>query len=148
MNILGLDPGLKETGYGIIDNERKVIEFGVIKGKNPFEQAKKFEKILLNHKPDFAFIEDAFFHKNPKMSLKLGEVRGVFIYILESKGVKVFNIPTSKVKKALTGNGRASKKQVYFMVSHFLSFNLPDSTHIADALACALAGLFSNVFKD
>ncbi len=148
MNILGIDPGLKETGYGIIDENKRVLDFGVIKGKNPFSQTKKFQSIILKHRLDFAFVEDAFFYKNPRISLKLGEVRGAFIYLLESRGIKVISMPTSRVKKALTGNGKASKKQVHFMVSNFLSFDLPDSSHIADALACALAGLFSNVFKD
>lgn len=148
MKILGLDPGLKETGYGIIDEERKVFDFGVIRGKKPFHQAVKFEKVISKYKPEFAFIEDVFFSRNPRTSLKLGEIRGFFIYILESKGIKVFSIPTARIKKSITGNGRASKRQVRFMVSQLLSIELPNSSHIADALACALAGLFSNVLKD
>lgn len=148
MKILGLDPGLKETGYGIIDDKRKVLDFGIIKGKTFFHQVEKFKEIISKYQPNFAFVEDAFFFRNPQISLKLGEIRGALIYMLESNGVKVFNLPTAKVKKSLTGNGRASKKQVHFMVSHLLSIELPESSHIADALACALAGLFSDVLKD
>lgn len=146
MKILGIDPGLKETGYGIIDENHKLIDFGVIKGKDFFEQLKKFERIIINKKINFAFIEDAFFYKNPKLSLKLGEVRGAFIYFLKLKKIKVLSLTSSEIKRILTGNGRASKKQIAFMVSSFLSLRKNIPHHVSDALACAIAG-FLNLNK-
>ncbi len=143
LKILGIDPGLKETGYGIIDENYKLIDFGIIKGKDFFEQIKKFEKIIGNKKIDFAFIEDVFSYKNPRLSLKLGEVRGAFIYLLKKRKIKVLSLTNSEIKRILTGNGRASKRQVQFMVSSFLSLrkNIPE--HVSDALACAIAGFLN-----
>lgn len=146
MKILGIDPGLKETGYGIIDENYKLIDFGTIKGENFFEQLKKFEKIIKNKKINVAFIEDVFSYKNPRLSLKLGEVRGAFIYLFKSKKIKVLSLTSSEIKRILTGNGRASKKQIQFMVSSFLSLRGKISNHAADALACAIAG-FLNLNK-
>ncbi len=140
MKILGIDPGLKETGYGIIDENYKLIDFGIIKGKDFFEQLKKFEKIIKNKKINYAFIEDVFSYKNPKLSLKLGEVRGAFIYLLKSRKIKILSLTNSEIKRIITGNGRASKKQLEFMVSSFLSLRKKIPNHISDALACAIAG--------
>ena len=142
MKILGIDPGLKETGFGIIDENRNLISKGIIKGKNFLEQIRKFKKITNKDKIDFVFLEDVFSYKNPKMSLKLGEIRGALIYFFESKGIKVINLQSSKIKRILTGNGRAKKEQVKFMVKSFLKIKEDISEHESDALACAIAGLF------
>lgn len=148
MKILGIDPGLKETGFGIIDENRNLISRGIIKGKNFLEQIKKFEKVINKDKIDFVFLEDVFSYKNPRMSLKLGEIRGALIYFFESKGIKVINLQSSKIKRILTGNGRAKKEQIKFMVKSFLRIKENISEHESDALACAIAGLFlqKNVF--
>ena len=144
MKVMGIDPGLVVTGYGIIEDGR-VLKRGLIKpdgkeiGKRLKELFSEISKILYEENPDFAVLEEIVYHKNPKTFFLLGAARGVTLLALEEKNIPFFEIAPTKVKLAITGNGRARKEQVAFMVKKFLDIDEELSHHITDALACALA---------
>jgi crossover junction endodeoxyribonuclease RuvC len=144
VKVIGIDPGILVTGYGIIEEER-VLKRGVIKpvGETTGERLKslfsQISIILEEEKPEYAVLEEIIYHKNPKTFFLLGAARGVTLLALEEKKVPVFEISPTKVKLAVTGNGRARKDQVAFMVKKLLDIEDELSHHITDALACAIA---------
>jgi len=144
VKVIGIDPGLVVTGYGLIEDGR-VLKSGIIKpekkeiGKRLKELFSQISKILKEEKPDYAVLEEIVYHKNPKTFFLLGAARGVTLLALEEKNIPVFEMAPTKVKLAITGNGRAGKEQVAFMVRKLLDIDEELSHHITDALACALA---------
>ncbi len=148
MNILGIDPGTKYSGYAILSlNNSKInlIECGVvkIKSKNFKEQILEIsiaiDEILLNHKIDEVAIENIFFAFNPKTVIKLAQFRGALsLKILQN--FKDFSEYTPlQVKKAVSGNGKATKEQVAFMVKRLLNLKQEiKPLDITDAIAVAI----------
>lgn len=144
--ILGIDPGVTATGYGIIEND-SVLTIGVIRPSPRFGLQEKLYRIFINLKeildrwrPDVAVMEEVIYHRNVKSALSLGAARGVVLVALREAGVPVQEISPTTLKLSVTGNGRASKSQVAFMVGQLLKLDVegvPD--HITDALACALS---------
>lgn len=149
MNILGIDPGSKNCGYGIISSingKISLIDGGYIKinSKNLQEQILEFisgiDLILKGNRIDCVAIEDMFYAYNPKTVIKLAQFRGAISLKILQEFSKFFEYTPLQVKKALTGNGKASKMQVAFMVKKIL--NLSDDIKvldITDALALAIA---------
>ncbi|MDZ7821652.1 MAG: crossover junction endodeoxyribonuclease RuvC [Candidatus Marinimicrobia bacterium] len=149
MIILGVDPGLNVSGYGIILLDRSRIHF-VAAGAISTSKAGSFpEKLAIlhrtcteiidDHKPDVFAIEETFSNINPRTSLKLGHARGVLILAAEERDCPVFEYPATIVKKALTGVGSASKEQVRYMVMKMLKIQeLTGSMDVTDALAVAI----------
>ena len=145
--ILGIDPGSRKTGFGIIElNGQKithVINGRLMVGDGDFPDRLKqiFEgltDIIERYKPDMMSIEKVFLHKNPDSALKLGQARGAAICAGVSQNLKVHEYTATQIKKAVVGNGHAKKEQVQYMMSVILSLSdLPDED-AADALACAL----------
>ena len=148
MKILGIDPGTINCGYAIIEvnnKKPKLIEAGLIKMKSRIlqEQILEFveglDLISSNHKIDQVAMEDIFFAFNPKTVLKLAQFRGaISLKILQDFGNFAEYTPL-QVKKAVTGNGKAAKEQVAFMVKRLLNIKQEiKPLDITDAIAVAL----------
>ncbi len=148
--ILGIDPGLEKTGYGLIrieGNREKLIEGGVVRSKRSESMEfrlvsiyKGISEIISEFKPSVIAIEEIFIHKSyPKTALIMGYVRGVILMSAGLNSIPVFNYPATTIKKFLTGSGRASKDQIQRMVKKRLNINntlTPDD--VSDAIAIAL----------
>ncbi|MCF6309847.1 MAG: crossover junction endodeoxyribonuclease RuvC [Sulfurimonas sp.] len=148
MIILGIDPGTRNMGYALISLEKgkiSLVEAGLIKIKADELQfqipqmAEAFESIFKNHKIDEVAMEDIFYAHNPKTTIKLAQFRGaIMLTVLQQFGQ--FNEYTAlQVKKALTGNGKAAKEQVAFMVKRLLNIKKEiKPLDITDAIAVAI----------
>ena len=149
MKVIGIDPGLTATGYGIIDDTGKVLASGVIspRGSSLPERLLSLHsalcRVLECHTPNFAATEEVVYHRNPRSTLLLGAARGVTLLALEQQGIPVREFSPTKIKFALTGSGRASKPQVAYMVKALLHLENHLPFHVTDALACALMALRS-----
>ncbi|MBL0942227.1 MAG: crossover junction endodeoxyribonuclease RuvC [Alphaproteobacteria bacterium] len=148
MRILGLDPGLRCTGWGIIEiegNKLHHIAHGFIKTDEKTilpERLKalyhELQNIIQQYHPHQAAVEETYVNKNPQSTLKLGEARGVVLLAPASLGIPVAEYAANRIKKALVGVGHASKAQVMMMVNYLLPAcgNLTEDA--ADALAIAI----------
>ncbi len=148
MKILGIDPGTRNCGYAIIQKEgrtTKLIEAGLIKIKTKVlqeqivEMTEGFDLLFKNHQIDEVAIEDMFYAFNPKTVIKLAQFRGaISLKILQEFGNFSEYTPL-QVKKAVTGNGKAQKEQVAFMVKRLLGIKKEiKPLDITDAIAVAL----------
>ena len=145
MLIIGIDPGTRATGYGLIAAEKRekiiYVDGGVIpprKTRDPI--ARRLEmvyqglsQILNHHSPDVAAVEDIFIAGNARTALRLGEVRGVILLALAHSGVTIFQYPPREIKKAVVGYGNATKNQVKEMVRSRLRLSLPHLEPAPDA---------------
>ncbi|OQX62553.1 MAG: crossover junction endodeoxyribonuclease [Desulfococcus sp. 4484_241] len=153
VKIVGIDPGLADTGVGIIRGEGLRVagySFGSIstspRDSLPCRLHKIYsgiEDILKDEKPDMMVIEDVFsLGKFPVSGIVLGEVCGVVLLAGFHAGVRAIKVPVREVKQAVTGNGNAGKRQVGEAVQHFLEHDGPiRPDHASDALALAIMGL-------
>ena len=159
MNILGIDPGLGTTGYGVImsaNNKVELIDYGTIKTSTKDTLAQRLKIIFDNisnlidiHEPSVFSIEEIFYSNNVKSSLLLGHARGVAIAAASTKNIMIYEYSAKKVKQSLTGNGNAHKDQVKFMVKNLLKLNVPPKSNDAsDALAIGLCYTFQNKLED
>ena len=149
MRILGIDPGLTKTGFGILDvqNENlKVIDYGIIKPKVKDKLEKRlltiFEditEIIKEYSPTIICIEEVFYGKNFKSALLLGQARGAAMVSAASRNISIFEYSAKKIKQSVTGNGNAKKEQVRFMVTSILNMKNNDiGLDASDALAIAI----------
>lgn len=149
MIILGVDPGIGRTGWGVIEvqsSKFKAQSYGCIETAAglPIEQRlqtirEKLVLIIKKHKPEALSIEDIFFNTNAKTALIVGQARGVIIVTAAERGLKIFSYTPLQVKTAITGYGRAEKGQVGKMVKVLLFLQeIPKPDDAADALAVAL----------
>ncbi len=144
--VIGIDPGITATGYGLIEGTQ-VLDTGVIRPSARLSLPEKLYYIFINLKeildrwrPDAAVIEEVIYHRNVRSALSLGAARGVVLVALRMADVDIHEISPTAVKLAVTGNGRASKEQVAFMIGNLLNFDVNGvSDHVTDALACAMA---------
>lgn len=155
MNVLGIDPGLVNTGFGVIssiNNNFELIDYGVIKTNSKDKLSNRL-KIIFNevsqlinkYNPKVLSIEEIFYSKNVKSSLLLGHARGVAMAAASVNEMLVYEFAARKVKQSLTGNGNAHKDQVRFMVKNLLKMNeAPKSEDASDALGIALCYMFQN----
>ncbi len=160
MRILGIDPGLRNTGYGIIDLDDKgnqtAVAFGVIKSKTSQSLSNRLETIyrgledmIKTYTPEICGIEEVFSNKNPKTTLLLGHVRGVLMLCAHRMSLPVFEYSAKSVKSAVTGNGNASKEQIQFMIQRLLKLEEPPkSPDAADALAVAVCHINKMRFSE
>lgn len=149
MRILGIDPGLNTTGYGIIEDKNfKLIEAGVIRTQpnTPIQTRLKkiFDgicEIIEEHKPAVLVLEKIYSHyKHPATAILMGHARAVVCLACGINGVELVNYPSTKIKKTVTGNGHASKQQVQRMIQNtFKLKNSPEPVDVSDALAMAIA---------
>ncbi|MFH1838146.1 MAG: crossover junction endodeoxyribonuclease RuvC [Candidatus Kuenenbacteria bacterium] len=149
MLILGIDPGLATTGYGIINEtkqEMKLIVYGCINTVPSFSTIERLEKIhqelkkiIKKYKPDKIAVEELFFAKNAKTALKVGEARGVILLTIRQNKIPFFEFTPLQVKQAITSYGRASKQQIQKMIKIILNLKeIPSPDDAADALAIAI----------
>lgn len=150
MRILGIDPGLGITGYGLIEvsgQDMKVIEAGIIRSdaKYRIEERisgihRKIVKLVKDTKPDAAILEELYSHyKHPRTSILMAHARGAICLAIEQQKIRLINYPTTRVKKAITGRGHASKQQIQRTVASLLGLrSVPESVDITDALALAI----------
>lgn len=149
MRVLGIDPGSEITGWGVIEGDGPryhVLEYGAIR----LPSGQKFsarllsictalEDIITRHSPDACAIEDGFLATNVRVTLKLGQVRGVAMLAAERAGLTIQEYSPRLVKQTVVGYGNADKHQVQEMVRVLLSLNvLPEPQDAADALAVAI----------
>ncbi len=148
MRILGVDPGTKVTGVGIIDvNERgdySPVFFSSFKFKDSldnviFQLFSNLKKVLDEYNPDVAVIEDIFYAVNVKSTIMLAHLRGSAIALFKLHNLPVFSYTPLDVKKTIAGYGRAEKEQVKFLVENLLNVDLTDyPLDVSDALALAI----------
>lgn len=157
MIIIGIDPGTAITGYGIIENKAsslKVIDYGCILTEQSLTTAerlketdKQFVKLIKKHKPEKIAVEDIFFFKNAKTIIKVSQARGVILFRAAKMMVPIFEHTPLQIKQAVTGYGRADKKQVQQMVKIILNLEkIPKPDDAADALAVAICCAHTNNF--
>lgn len=145
--ILGIDPGSRKAGFGIIDSGRyhpTYIASGVIRvEKLSGSQRLKtiFESMLQiidQYQPTVMAIEKVFVHKNPNSAIKLGQARGVILCAAAIKGVPIMEYTPTQIKSTVAGQGHAGKSSMQFMVEQLLKLSATPQEDAADALACAL----------
>jgi len=139
MKILGIDPGSALVGYGLVE-EDQALDYGCIRTQNELTiLEEQLKAILKKHKPDAVAVEKLFFSKNTKTALKVGESRGVIMLLISQSRIPVAEYTPLEVKLAVTGYGRADKKQMQLMVKNLLKLKeIPKPDDAADALAIAL----------
>ena len=147
MIILGIDPGSRITGYGLIENHANrlhYIDSGClkIKGDNLAQKLgyifQHLSEVISQHQPQQMSIESVFMHKNVDSALKLGQARGAAICAGYQAGLDVFEYAPREIKLAIVGKGGAQKEQVKHMVCHLLSLKQELQMDESDALAIAL----------
>ncbi len=148
VRILGIDPGSRVTGYGVIEADRGNLAFvacGVVKTTTTYPFANRINEIFdgINevvqlHNPTVAAVEDVFMSTNPRTALKLGQARGAAIVAAMQNGLSVNDYSPRKVKQAVAGYGQAEKAQVQHMVKVLLNLKGSPSSDAADALAVAI----------
>jgi crossover junction endodeoxyribonuclease RuvC len=150
MRILGIDPGLNITGYGILEGQSeqvKVVEAGVVRTNGCgamedklYQIAKEIDGIISQFQPDAIAVEELYSHYgHPRTAIIMGHARGVVFLKAAEAGIAVFPYASTRIKKSLTGNGRASKQQVQLMIMSTLGLaKIPEPPDAADALAVAL----------
>jgi len=148
MKLLGLDPGLRFTGWGVIeavDNRLRHLGDGVIATRDDLPVAERLrvlhdglQAVLDLHRPAEAAVEETYVAKNPGSALKLGQARGVVLLVPALAGVPVFEYGAMAVKKSVVGSGHADKSQVELMVRRLLPGAGIGRADAADALAVAI----------
>jgi crossover junction endodeoxyribonuclease RuvC len=159
MRVLGLDPSLTSTGYGIIEYDQNVwnaVQYGVIKSspRLPFHQRintirLEIEDLIKKHRPEEIAIENPFYAHNVKTAMLLGQVRGAILVAIASHNCSLHEYSALEIKKAVTGYGQAEKDQVSFMVRTLLHIdddNMP--LDASDALATAVCHANSRIFQE
>ena len=149
MKIIGIDPGLSCTGFGVIEssnNKLEVIDFGIIKTNSKDSLSKRLKtiycdvkEIIETYKPSIMSIEDIFYGKNVKSALLLGHARSVPMVVSANYDMPLYEFSSRRIKQSITGNGNATKEQVQFMVQKILLMDkLPKPLDASDALAAAI----------
>lgn len=150
--ILGIDPGLATTGYGLITpagNKLKALAYGTIDtpAGQPFPDRldhinKQLTKIIKKYKPDVSGCEQLFFCKNVKTALSVGQARGVILLTLQQNKVPISEFTPLQIKQTVSGYGQADKQQVQKMMQTLLNLkDIPRPDDAADALAVAITCL-------
>jgi crossover junction endodeoxyribonuclease RuvC len=148
MRLIGLDPGLRHTGWGVIDavdNRLSHVADGVVHSREQDALAlrlvdlfRQLNEILESYAPEAAAVEETFVNKNPASTLKLGVARGVVLLAPAERGIPVFEYSANLIKKSVVGVGHADKQQVELMVRRLLPGATLESPDAADALAVAI----------
>ncbi|MCK4463738.1 MAG: crossover junction endodeoxyribonuclease RuvC [Candidatus Omnitrophica bacterium] len=155
MKILGIDPGLNITGYGLVEvypsNKIKLIEAGVVRTSGKIGISERLKKIYNNigaivreFKPETLVLEKLYSHyKHPTTSILMSHARGVICLLCGLNDIKLISYPSTRIKKAVAGNGHASKVQIQKMVTELLRLKKPpEPVDVTDALALALSFVY------
>ena len=149
MIVLGIDPGIANTGYGFIkaaSSTFSLLDFGCIQTSPKDESTQRLKAIYdelmqlaSKYQPEFFALEDLFFSKNVSSAFAVGEARGVIKLVAANTNRQLYNYPPVEIKKAVGGSGKASKHEVQKMVKLLLRLKeIPRPDHAADALAVAI----------
>lgn len=155
--ILGIDPGLNVTGYGVLEfdsgqpglGKGKILEAGVIRSKASNRIEQRIDEIysgvvelISQYSPDLMALEQLFSHYDrPRTAILMGHARGAICLAAGQAGIEVAHYEPTRVKKVMTGNGRAPKHQIQLAVKALLGLEeVPEPADVADALAIALCG--------
>ncbi|WP_417423081.1 crossover junction endodeoxyribonuclease RuvC [Hoeflea sp.] len=148
IRIIGIDPGLRNTGWGVVDslgNSLRFVASGTVKSDNKLDLASRLsqlygglEEVLHQYQPFEAAVENTFVNKDATATLKLGQARGIAMVVPARAGLKVAEYAPNAVKKAVIGVGHGDKKQIVMMVKVLMPKATFDSDHAADALAIAI----------
>ena len=151
MRVLGIDPGSEATGWGVVEGDSngqryRLIEFGVVRQSSGatfssrlLKISRALDEIITRLKPNACAVEEAFYSINPKVTLKLGQVRGVILLAAENAALEIAEYSPRRIKQTVAGYGNAEKQQVQQMVRVLLSLTtVPEPHDAADALAVAI----------
>jgi len=151
VRVLGIDPGSETTGWGVVEGDSSgqkysLIEYGTVKLSSSATFSSRLlkiscglEEVIDRLRPDACAIEEAFYSVNPKVTLKLGQVRGVALLVAEKAALEIGEYSPRRVKQTVAGYGNADKQQVQQMVRVLLSLTtVPEPHDAADALAVAI----------
>ena len=155
MRVIGVDPGIVVTGFGIIDknnNNLTAHSYGTVRPPKNKQLSERLGylydeiSLLLNkYKPNMLAVEDTFYSKNFKSAMSLGQARGAIILASYSANISCIEFSPKKIKKSVVGNRNASKEQVQYMVKNILQLeSLPTPLDSSDALAIGLCYLNQN----
>jgi crossover junction endodeoxyribonuclease RuvC len=159
LRVLGIDPGTATTGWAVIEVKNKAmrpIAHGYIStNKNKTEEerieeiSRDLKKIIIKYNPGEAAIEKIFFFKNQKTVIQVAQARGAILLTLGQKNVRVSSYTPLQVKQAITGYGRADKKQIQQMTKNILHLeSLPSPDDVSDAIAIAICHLNSRIYNN
>src|SRR5919107_953516 len=149
MRVLGIDPGSQTMGWGVVEGDGRrysLVAFGSIRASSSLKFSTRLlkmctgiEDVIAQHRPDACALEDAFLATNVKVSMKLGQVRGVVLLVAERAALEIHEYSPRLIKQTVVGYGNAEKHQVQEMVRLLLSLKSVPSPHdAADALAVAI----------
>jgi len=148
MRLIGLDPGLQATGWGVVDivGTRLVhIADGTLRSSTTAALSHRLvelhdglQSVIATHHPNAAAVEETFVNKNPTSTLKLGQARGIALLVPALAGLPVAEYAPNAVKKAVVGVGHADKAQIHAMLKVLLGGIVPSGPDAADALAVAI----------
>ena len=148
MIILGIDPGLRNTGFGIIKSEKNLIAYissGIVSTTINDTNAERLRdifvgvrEIIVTYSPEYAVMEKVFVNDNPKTTLALGQARGASLAAIALEKIPVLELSSNEIKKSIVGNGHATKAQMQFMVKSLLDLNREVCKDASDALASAI----------
>lgn len=152
--VLGIDPGLNNTGWGVVrilENSLSSLGAGIIHnsktsnvGQKLFRIYSAVDELIKKYRPNSISLEITFVNSNPMSALNLGYSRGIVLTLAAQHDTPLFEYSPASVKKAVTGSGRADKEQVKYMTERLLKLDLHDIKHdTSDALAIALCHIFS-----
>ncbi len=153
MKVMGIDPSLNSTGYCVIEKEGEkisILEKGVIKpasntiSEKLYNLARKIKEIIDIYSPDEVALENVYSSPFKKSSILLALSAGALISAVCERGKPIFQYTTTEIKKAVTGWGRAGKKDVERMVRRFLKIDGGINSDVSDAIAVAICHLFSS----
>jgi len=156
---LGIDPGITNTGYGLVIESRDKMRadvHGAIRTSSAADMSDRLDKlyseskkIILELEPDVVVIEQLFFNANQKTAMAVGQARGVILLACNHAGARWVEYTPLQVKLAVVGNGNASKEQVRYMIMTLLQMHEPPvSLHACDALAMAICHLHSRRIRE
>ncbi|AAV87093.1 crossover junction endodeoxyribonuclease RuvC [Anaplasma marginale] len=156
MMIIGIDPGLEFTGWGVVSSTNSqsvcLLDSGVISTRGISRESEKLYKIYVSllsvlslYKIDEASIEKVFINSNPRSSMSLCYARAASTISVMSRGIDIYEYSSTAIKKCITGNGMAPKEQVSFMVRSSLGIkqDVEINNHSSDAIAAALCHVYN-----
>jgi crossover junction endodeoxyribonuclease RuvC len=157
MRVLGIDPGSQTTGWGVVEGDGRkysLIDFGSIRAPSSLKFSTRLlkmcnglEDVIAKHRPEACALEDAFLATNVKVSMKLGQVRGVVLLVAERAALEIHEYSPRLIKQTVVGYGNAEKHQVQEMVRLLLSLKTIPAPHdAADALAVAICHFHHSAF--
>jgi crossover junction endodeoxyribonuclease RuvC len=151
MRVLGIDPGTHKTGFGILESDgrdHKIVICGTIRASSKDPIAKRLlhvfeslQKTLKSYQPDVVALEALFYAKDVRAVERIGEARACAMLAASKQGIEVVEYAPTVVKQSVTGNGRAAKEQVQFMIKQLLRLKEIPAPDASDALAIALCHL-------